>query len=265
MSDQYYPFYVGDYLRDTGDLSLLEHGAYHIMLHHYYTMGGLPADRQKLYRICRAFTPDEQKAIDDITKRYFSENGDGNIKNRKAEEVLAERKEFVQKQSARGKAGAEARWSKQALLAPMPAPMLKQRRKTSLPSPPPSPLLPPINIEEDTNVSSSQVNKVDRETGEHVQKDVQDVPNEHFDQFWKAYPKRVAKGRALAAWKKIKKPAETLKLILEALDWQKLSHQWTKNNGEFIPNPASYLNAQAWLDEQEDATDAFERFVRNGT
>ncbi len=110
MSDQYYRFFPGDYLRDTGDLTLVEHGAYMILLHHYYTQEWLPADKQKLYRICRAFTEEERKSIDSVVSRYFTENGNGHIVNKKAEKEIAGRKAYFEEQARKAKLGADARW-----------------------------------------------------------------------------------------------------------------------------------------------------------
>jgi hypothetical protein len=71
-----------------------------------------------------------------------------------------------------------------------------------------------------------------------------------FDTFWSAYPKKKSKGDAEKAWGKIKPPLETLALILEALEWQRTSPGWTKDSGQYIPHPASYLRSQGWLDER---------------
>jgi hypothetical protein len=71
-----------------------------------------------------------------------------------------------------------------------------------------------------------------------------------FEMFWKAYPKKIGKGAAEKAWNKITSPGETLELITSALSWQTKSEQWTKDNGQFIPNPSTYLNQKRWLDER---------------
>lgn len=76
---------------------------------------------------------------------------------------------------------------------------------------------------------------------------------DHFERFWTAFPKKVGKGAALTAWKKVKRPAETVDLIITALSWQVVSPQWTKDNGAYIPHPATYLNQQRWLDEPATA------------
>lgn len=74
-----------------------------------------------------------------------------------------------------------------------------------------------------------------------------------FERFWSVFPKKVGKGAALSAWGKIKRPSETVELIVTALKWQTCSQQWLKDNGAYIPHPATYLNQQRWLDEPSSA------------
>lgn len=70
-----------------------------------------------------------------------------------------------------------------------------------------------------------------------------------FNQFWESYPAKVGRGDAIKAWKKIISPLETLELILQALSWQRDCAAWSKDDGQFIPNPSTYLNGKRWLDE----------------
>lgn len=67
-----------------------------------------------------------------------------------------------------------------------------------------------------------------------------------FQQFWVSYPKKTGKGEACKAWAKHK---PNLQSVLDALAWQSMSEQWTKDGGQFIPNPSTYLNQQRWKDE----------------
>lgn len=73
----------------------------------------------------------------------------------------------------------------------------------------------------------------------------------HFEQFWSCYPKKKSKGQALKAWEKIKPDDELLEKIIEALEDAKKSKDWLKENGKYIPYPATWLNAQGWEDEFE--------------
>jgi len=75
------------------------------------------------------------------------------------------------------------------------------------------------------------------------------TPPGGFDEFWAAYPKKTGKAAALKAWSKLKDIRIVLGLILEALRWQRTSDQWTKDGGQYVPNPATYLNQERWLDE----------------
>jgi len=70
-----------------------------------------------------------------------------------------------------------------------------------------------------------------------------------FDQFWAAYPRRVGKQDAQKAWAKIKPDSVLLALILKAIENQKQGADWRKEDGQFIPHPATWLRAGRWLDE----------------
>ena len=72
---------------------------------------------------------------------------------------------------------------------------------------------------------------------------------QRFSEFWSAYPKKKSRGDAVKAWNKIKPDEQLHDRILRAIERAKTSADWTKDNGQFIPYPASWLNAQGWEDE----------------
>jgi uncharacterized protein YdaU (DUF1376 family) len=86
----YYRRYVGDYLRDTARLSMLEHGAYNLLLDYYYgDERPLPLDKAELYSIVRAMNAADQKAVDKVLRLYFIAQADGFHQKRVDHEILA--------------------------------------------------------------------------------------------------------------------------------------------------------------------------------
>jgi hypothetical protein len=71
-----------------------------------------------------------------------------------------------------------------------------------------------------------------------------------FERFWSTYPKKRNKGDALKAWKALKPGEELVTAILAAVARAKTSVQWRKDEGQFIPYPASWLRARGWEDEE---------------
>ena len=53
MSKAWMPLYIGDYLRDTQHLSVAEHGAYLLLIMHYWQHGGLPTDEREVLRVAK--------------------------------------------------------------------------------------------------------------------------------------------------------------------------------------------------------------------
>ena len=72
-----------------------------------------------------------------------------------------------------------------------------------------------------------------------------------FEQFWQEYPKKAAKQYALKAWMRIKPDKALFEKMLKALAEQKQSEQWRRDNGKYIPNPATWLNGGDWDNELE--------------
>ena len=72
-----------------------------------------------------------------------------------------------------------------------------------------------------------------------------------FDKFWKLYPKRQAKGNAEKAWIKISINNDLFHTIMRAVGAQIKSDDWLKDEGRFIPHPATWLNSKGWENETE--------------
>jgi hypothetical protein len=110
-----------------------------------------------------------------------------------------------------------------------------------------------VNKEQETNKEEIGINSVKskedtQQEGVSKCEGVQGGDNS-FETFWKAYPRKQGKGSCVKIWSRMKAPADTLQKILAALVWQRTSDQWTKDGGQFIPMPATYLNQARWLDD----------------
>lgn len=70
-----------------------------------------------------------------------------------------------------------------------------------------------------------------------------------FAEFWKAYPRKDDKKRAIKKFKAIKNVEKVLPDILADIEIKKKSEQWNENGGKYIPMPSTYLNNERWNDE----------------
>jgi hypothetical protein len=74
--------------------------------------------------------------------------------------------------------------------------------------------------------------------------------------FWPLYPKHVARARAVRAWNRLKLSDEVQAEMRVALERDVKSAGWTKENGLYVPHPASWLNGRRWEDEATKAEPA---------
>lgn len=67
-----------------------------------------------------------------------------------------------------------------------------------------------------------------------------------FEEFYRAYPRKVSKGSARKAWAKAAKQAEPAVIIAAA---ERYAQERRSEDPRFTKHPASWLNAEAWQDE----------------
>lgn len=70
-----------------------------------------------------------------------------------------------------------------------------------------------------------------------------------FDEFWSKYPRKVGKEQARKAFSKAAVDNDLLNTMLSAIDLQGESESWKKDDGKFIPHPATWINGKRWEDE----------------
>lgn len=69
--------------------------------------------------------------------------------------------------------------------------------------------------------------------------------NERFEEFWKAYPRRVGRGAARKAWAKVTLEADPDEIIVGA----KRYAADPRRDPNFTAHPSTWLNAERWTDE----------------
>ena len=115
-----------------------------------------------------------------------------------------------------------------------------------------------------------QTNDKQTTTNKNV-KNVKNVKNDKnttlFDIFWKSYPRKVNKTYACKVFKRINPSKQLLEKILSAIEEQKNTVDWKKENGQFIPHPSTWLNGERWRDElfhQESIPEKHKRLKAKG-
>jgi len=93
------------------------------------------------------------------------------------------------------------------------------------------------DAEEDKNTSTPQTPPAKPQKAQ--------VETAEFDEFWKAYPRKVSKPQAAKAFRAAMK-ATTLPNILKSLEG--FREAWKQTEDRFIPHPATWLNGQRWND-----------------
>lgn len=98
--------------------------------------------------------------------------------------------------------------------------------------------------------------KDSRETAERPQKDTnKNDKNEKniitppfFEDFWKAYPRKIGKTQASKSWEKISISEEVYHQIMAGLD-NYIKYEWKGKEMKYIPHAATWLNQERWKDE----------------
>jgi uncharacterized protein YdaU (DUF1376 family) len=248
MSDVWYPHYVGDYQRKTGHLSMMEHGAYRLLLDHYYSTGGLPANAEQLHRICRALADVERLAVLNVVTQFFDRDGD-RLVNKKAEAELARRRDISEKRS-------KAAAAKHAL-----APAIGDA------------LAPAIAY---TTTTTTKEEKISEDKSSLAPKPAR---ASRFDEFWDAYPHRDgvkrARGKVEAKYRAAVKSGVSEQTLIDA------AHRFRSDKrvrDGFACDPLTWFGRRGWEDEPatnpvvsgkplpnfEQAVDNLERGIRAG-
>lgn len=217
MSLVWYPFFVGDYQRKTAHLSLLEHGAYHLLIDHYMaTCHPLPKEPAKLYRICRATSPTERKSVMRIIEEFFVLDGEYYI-NKKCDSEIANQLKKSESQSAK------AKLRHHSGISPEPAESMPRARVTTT--------TPTIDKEKEERPSKKKVVAYSSE----------------FEIFWSAYPRKDgSKSEAFKNYQKSVDMVVTPEMILAGALAYKAQITSEKTESRYIAHASAWLHQRRW-------------------
>ncbi len=236
----YYEHHLGDYMRDTAHLSMLEDAAYRRLLDAYYVREKpLPADLRECYKLARAQSKQEREAVAYVLREFFTLGDDGHHQSRADDEIARFRAK-----SEKARASINARWD-------------RTRAEQQ------------ANNERNTNVSNSgyerttddihrapvpspQTPDTRHQENQYPPKPPKGAVHEFppgFDRVWSVYPRKVGKDAASRAFAKRKPDAALVEAMVKAIELQRKSRDWTKDGGQFIPHLSTWLNEGRWMDE----------------
>ena len=73
-----------------------------------------------------------------------------------------------------------------------------------------------------------------------------DKSQDDFKRFWSNYPRNEKKVLAEKSWMK---QNPDIDVVLKSLSLFKVSDEWKKDNGKYIPHPSTWLNQRRWEDD----------------
>lgn len=225
----YYKRNIGDYAKKAGRLSMLEHGAYTLLIDACYDRERFPTEQEAI-EWCWARTPEEIAAVRFVLARFFDLSDGVYVQSRIAEEI-----ETYRANSETNRRIATEREEKR-----------KQRARTVHEHPENLHEAPPN--QEPKNQEPLNQEPRNQEPGNRKRKAVDVLPDPGFDEFWAAWPRhsrKTEKDKCLAHWK-AEKLADQADVILHSLSLWKASAQWTKDSGQFIPAPLVWLRKKSF-------------------
>lgn len=238
----YYERYCGDYAKKTAKLTLIQHGAYTLLLDEYYsTEEPLSNSIDELYRICRAMTKPEQEAVRAVADRFFPISSDGLRHNDRADEMIAKARPKMDAARENGKKGGRPRKNPMGSLFDNPEET--QEKPTGKPTGFSN--QNPEETQSETTRAFPNPNPSKPKNTSSPSRD--DAAPEGFAQFWDAWPsteRKVAKSKCAEKWRKAGLDGLTDRIVAH-VDAMQSTRQWREG---YEPAPLTYLNQRRWED-----------------
>lgn len=223
----HYPHHIGDFNNATRHLTRVERSLYRDMIELYYdTEQPLNSDTNKIARRILANSEEEHAAMLVVLDEFFVLQDDG-WHNARCDAEIAKYTGQIEQASKAGKASAAKRSNQNKTNVQQ---TFNDRLTTvDVPLNQPEPEPEPINTPKPPAKTPGA--------------------EERFERLWLVYPKKIGKDAALKAFAKRKPDDALVDLMVKAVEQQKRSDAWLKDGGQFIPNPATWLNQGRWQDD----------------
>ncbi len=105
MSKAWMPLYIGDYKRDTGHLNTLEHGAYLLLIMHYWETGPLPNDDVRLAKIAGVSLKQWSSLREVVISFFLEANAKQLLRHKRIDEELIKAETISAKRALAGAKG----------------------------------------------------------------------------------------------------------------------------------------------------------------
>lgn len=135
MTRPYMRMYWGDYHRDTQDLSTVEHGAYLLLISHYWAHGPLPNDPEILARVTKLTCKKFAKYWKNLARFFHLENGF--FVHGRIDEEITKANDIKEKRREAGRQGGRPQKANASLGESTPLPLpFSEPKLTTKPLPP---------------------------------------------------------------------------------------------------------------------------------
>ena len=228
----YFKRNIGDYHKKAGRLTMLEHGAYTLLIDACYDRERFPTMEDAI-DWCWARNKEEIDAVELVLRKFFELIDGCYVQERIQDEISAyhatalKNKEIAEKRE-------EGRRTKRAPNSTERELLVHEACTDGHLTTNHKPLT--INQEpEDQETCASALRESAKE--------------DLFPKFWMLYPRKQDKAKAQKAWAKLKVTDDLFSLIAKGLSAQVLSADWLKEGGKYVPMPTTWLNGKRWEDE----------------
>lgn len=234
----FYKRFPGDIQRKTGHLTPAEMGIYDRLLDWYYSNERpLPAEPHRCWGIAGAVMRDDQASVAKVLEEFFALTDEGWVQAR-TEEMIADAQPRIQAARENGKKGGRPAGSTKKKPTGFSAETQSGAQAES---------------QKPHSAKASQSQSITSSPTSKKQYKAPPPPKggavgPGFEAFWNAFPASTRKAARLQCWNKWKAKGldDQAEAIVDHVKAMAASEAWTKDGGQYIPAPLTYLNQARW-------------------